>query len=190
MKEKTELARTDMNGQPIVPGDLETEAKLTLSSDEGFAFLNLLPDDIQPAIVGDYDFIANPSSEQLNDPIALQQNFFLALDKVTTPEWIQGLASSGKKLNYAKMTDKVFDKLNIGIDEGDILEDNTPAPVGPDQLDNQPNPMEAMMGTQVPQGNPMQELLDQEGGQNGGTNGAVGSPAPSVGGIPGAGTGV
>lgn len=187
MKDKTELARTDMNGQPITPGDLDTPAKLTLSEDEGFAFLNLLPDDIQPAIVGDYDFIASPSSEQLIDPIALQQNFFLALDKVMKPEWIQGLASSGKKLNYPNITEKVFDKLNIGIEMGDIMEDNVPAPVGPEQLDDQPNPMEGMMGAPMPQGNPMEELLNQEGGTNGGSTGGA---APIPGSVPQAGPGI
>lgn len=188
LKEKTELARTDMEGNPIIPGDLETQAKLTLSSDEGFAFLNLLPDDIQPAIVGDYDFIASPSSEQLTDPIALQQNFFLALDKVNTPEWIQGLASSGKRLNYATMTEKVFEKLNIGIEMNDILEDNQPAPVDPNTMQD-PGVMEGLMGADMPQGNPMQELLNAEGGQNG-EPGANGGTAPIPGSVPQAGNSV
>ena len=130
MKEKTELARTDLNGQPIVPGDLETPSMLQLSSDESFAFLNLLPEQIQPAIVGDYDFIAAPSSEQLSDPAVLQQNFFSALDRVNEPNWIQGLASSGKKLNYSSLTEKVFDKLGLGLEVDEVLED-----IQPDQMD-------------------------------------------------------
>ena len=146
LKEKTDLATTDMEGQPIVPGDLETQGKLVVGADDNFAFLTLLPEDIQPSIVGDYDFIAAPSSEQLTDPLALQENFFMALEKVTTPEWIQGLASSGKKLNYPGMTEKVFEKLNIGMELNDVLEDNQPAPMGPEQLNAQPNPLEALMG--------------------------------------------
>ena len=146
LNEKTDLARVDVDGMPIAPGQLEIPGKLVMSEDENFAFLTLLPEDIQPSIVGDYDFIASTSSEQLTDPIALQQNFFLALDKVMTPEWIQGLASSGKKLNYAELTEKVFDKLNLGIEVKDVLEDNIPAPVGPEQMMNSAvNPMEALM---------------------------------------------
>ena len=94
-----------------MPGQLEIPAKAEFSTDDNFAFLTLMPDDIQPSIVGDYDFIASPSSEQLTDPIALQENFFVALQRVTTPEWIQGLASSGKKLNYPALTEKIFEKL-------------------------------------------------------------------------------
>jgi hypothetical protein len=70
MKESTNLAQIDLEGNPIVPGDLETQSKLEISPDENFAFLNLNPEDIQPSIVGNYDFIAAPSSEQINDPIA------------------------------------------------------------------------------------------------------------------------
>jgi hypothetical protein len=146
MKDKTDLATTGLDGQPIFPGDMETPAKMVTSADDNFAFLTLLPEDIQPAIVGDYDFIAAPSSEQLTDPIALQQNFFLALDKVNNPEWIQGLAAGGKKLNYPALTEKIFEKLNIGIELNDVMEDNTPAPMGPDQMQDQPNPMDAMIG--------------------------------------------
>lgn len=178
LKEKTELAQTDLNGQSIVPGDLETPAKMVLGADDNFAFLTLVPEDIQPSIVGDYDFIAAPSSEQLTDPIALQENFFLALDKVTTPEWIQGLASSGKKLNYPEMTEKVFEKLNIGMELNDVLEDNQPAPVGPEQMNNMPNPMDSLMGGQPPMGQPM-----TEGGMYGGN--AVGGAEAGVPGIAG-----
>jgi len=180
LKDKTELATTDVEGNPITPGDLKTQAKLVLGADDNFAFLTLFPDDIQPAIVGDYDFIASPSSEQLTDPVALQENFFLALDKVNTPEWIQGLAASGKKLNYPAMTEKVFEKLNIGMELNDVLENNQPAPIGPDQLNAQPNPMDALMG--------MPPMGGQEGGENGGQ--PVPGPAGGPGGIPFPGGGV
>ena len=173
LKEKTNLNQVDVDGNPIVPGELDVPSKLQVSGDDSFAFLTLLPDDIQPSVVGDYDFIATPSSEQLTDPIALQQNFFTALDRVQTPEWIQGLASSGRKLNYPAMTEKVFEKLNIGIELNDILEDNQPAPIGPDQLNNMPPPMEGLM----------------EGGQNGGITANPGAEA-GFGGVPGAGSGV
>jgi hypothetical protein len=175
MKEKTALAQTDINGQPIVPGDLGTEAKMVLSADDNFAFLTLLPEDIQPSVVGDYDFIAAPSSEQLSDPIAMQENFFLALDKVNTPIWVQGLATEGKKLNYPALTEKVFEKLNLGIELNDVLTDNQPAPVGPDQLNQQPNPIDTLMGGQPPMG----------GGVNAGQQpGPVQGPQAGVGGQP------
>ncbi len=177
LKEKTDLATTDMEGMPITPGDLETPAKLVLGADDNFAFLTLLPEDIQPAIVGDYDFVAAPSSEQLTDPIALQENFFTALGLVKDPMWVQGLASSGKKLNYSALTEKVFEKLNIGMELNDVLEDNQPAQVGPDQLNQQPNPLEAIMGGQPPMG-------EQNGEQ------PIPTPTGGPGGFPGAGAGI
>jgi hypothetical protein len=192
LQEKTDMATTDMEGNQIAPGDLDTQAKMVVGSDDNFAFLTLLPEDIQPSIVGDYDFIANPSSEQLTDPIALQENFFIALEKVTTPEWIQGLASSGKKLNYPAMTEKVFEKLNIGMELNDVLEDNQPAPMGPDQMGMQPNPMEGMMGQMPPmeENQPMNELMGMmEGGQNGGGQ-PIQSPEGGTGGFPIPGAGV
>ena len=60
----------------------------------------------------------------------MQENFFIALEKVSNPAWVQGLASSGKKLNYAEMTEKVFEKLNLGIELNDVLEDLQPAQPG------------------------------------------------------------
>jgi hypothetical protein len=185
LKEKTDLATTDLEGNEIIPGDLDTQGKLVVGADDNFAFLTLLPEDIQPSVVGDYDFIANPSSEQLTDPIALQENFFVALDRVKDPNWVQGLASSGKKLNYPALTEKVFEKLNIGMELNDVLEDNQPAPMGPDELNNQPNPMEQAIGGIMPPGEnqPMGELMNvMEGG---GLDG--GQPVPnaegSVGGV-------
>lgn len=130
LKDKTSLAQTSLEGEPIVPGDLDTQARLQLSSDDSFAFLTLLPDDIQPSIVGNYDFIASPTSEQLTDASALRENFFVALEKVSTPEWVQGLASSGKKLNYAELTEKVFEKLEIGMELDSVLEDYQPPQAG------------------------------------------------------------
>jgi hypothetical protein len=163
LREKTDLGTTDMTGNPIMPGDLDTEAKLVYGSDDNFAFLTLLPEDIQPSIVGDYDFIAATSSEQLSDPIAMQENFFLALDKVKDPAWTQGLASEGKRLNYADLTEKVFEKLNLGIELNDILEDIQP-PMGMDPMGQMP--------------------MGMEGGMNGPANG-IGIPATGgPGGIP------
>jgi hypothetical protein len=105
---------------------------MTIGEDQTFAFITLLPDDIQPSVVGDYDFIASTSSEQLTDPLALQQNFFVALDKVTTPQWTQGLAAQQKQINFPDLTYKVFDKLNLGIEEKDVLTDmaSPPQPMG------------------------------------------------------------
>ena len=178
LKEKTQLATTDMMGNPIVPGDLDTQAKLVVGADDNFAFLTLLPEDIQPSIVGNYDFIASPSSEQLTDPLALQENFFMALEKVNTPEWVQGLAAAGKKLNYPAMTEKIFEKLNIGIELNDVMEDNQPALVGPEQMTNQMgNPMEQAL-------NPMMGGEPNAGGANtfgGAEAGARGFPIPGAG---------
>jgi len=140
MRDKTNLAKTGMDGEMVVPGDDTTQTKLQLGG-EDFAFLNLLPDDIQPDVVGDYDFIAATSSEQLTDPIAMQENFFTALDRVSTPVWAQGLASQGKALNYPELTEKVFDKLNLGLETSDLLTDTQP----PQQLDPNGQPMQGGM---------------------------------------------
>jgi hypothetical protein len=186
MQEKTELGRTDLEGNPIVPGDLETEAKMVVGQDDNFAFLNLVPEDIQPSIVGNYDFIASPSSEQMNDPIALQENFFVALDKMKDPTWIQGLAASGKKLNYAALTEKVFEKLNIGIELNDVLEDYQPQSPTPEQYAQEgmgpgqgPQPLNAENQPQID----LEQLM--QGGQNGGPNGNPegGIPGPTGPGI-------
>lgn len=121
--DNTDMARTDLDGQPVVPGDTTAQTKLEMAPDQSFAFLNLFPEDIQPALAGDYDFIATVSSDQLNDPIALQENFFAALDRVSNPNWVQGLNMSGKQLNYPGLTDKVFDKLQLGLESKDVLMD-------------------------------------------------------------------
>lgn len=123
LKEKTELSRTDLEGNPIIPGELEKKSKLEISDDGSFAFINLMPDDIQPAIVGDYDFIATVAYDQLTDPIAVMENYFVALDKVRDPNWVQGLAQQGKQLNYEYLTKKTFDKLQIGLEMEDAIVD-------------------------------------------------------------------
>lgn len=151
LRNQTDLAKTDINGEPIIPGDFEAQAKLELSSDGNFAFLNLFPQDIQPSIVGDYDFIATVSSDQLTDPIVLQENFFTALEKVGNPAWTQGLASQGQQLNYTNLTEKVFEKLQLGIESKDAL-----VPLTPPQpsMEEQPLPQgsisEAMGGMPEP----------------------------------------
>jgi hypothetical protein len=119
----TDLAKTSVTGEPIFPGDFDTPARLTISKDKNFAFLTVYPEDIQPSIVGDWDFIATVSSESLTDPIALNESFFEALDRVSTDEWTQGLATQGKQLDYAALTPKVFEKLSIGIEANDVLTD-------------------------------------------------------------------
>lgn len=125
LKEKTPLATTGLDGEEIIPGDLETPSKLQLGEDESFAFLNLSPNDIQPSIVGDYDFIATTSSEQLSDPIAMQENFFSAVERVSNPVWIKGLGDQGKSLNYPVITERIFEKLNLGLESKDFLVDTT-----------------------------------------------------------------
>jgi len=119
----TDLDKTSITGEPIFPGDFETPAKLTVSKDKSFAFLTVYPEDIQPSVVGDYDFVASVSSESLTDPIALNESFFEALDRVSTNEWTEGLATQGKQLDYAALTPKVFEKLSIGIEANDVLTD-------------------------------------------------------------------
>lgn len=123
MKENTNLSQVDMQGQPIAPGDLEAKSKLQVSDDGNFAFLHLLPEDIQPAIVGDYDFITTIDVEQLNDPTVTQQNFFAALDRIMSPEWSQMLFRNGKMLNVMTLTQKIFEKLQVGVDGKDVLSD-------------------------------------------------------------------
>ena len=149
LAENTDLQKVDEYGEPIAPGDLDVPSKLQVSSDKSFAFLKLQPNDIQPYVVGDYDFIAAPSSEQLTDPIAMQENFFIALDRIKDPDWVQGLAQEGKKINYTYLTEKVFEKLNIGLEANDIIKEN-----------NVPNPMD--MGMQPDMGQMMQPQVQPE----------------------------
>lgn len=119
LKENTDLATTTMEGEPIAPGE-DKVGKLNMV-DNNFAFLTLYPEDIQPSIVGDYDFVATVSSDMLIDPIALQENFFTAIEKINNPNFVQGLASQGKSLNYESIIDKVFEKLQIGLEAKDLV---------------------------------------------------------------------
>lgn len=121
MRDKTKLSQTGQDGKPIAPGEDKT-AILEIKSDN-FAFLNLLPDSIQPSIVGDYDFIATVSADQLQDPTVMQENFFAALDRVQSPAWAQGLFRFGKMVNVVDLTQKIFEKLQVGLDGKDILTD-------------------------------------------------------------------
>lgn len=121
LRDNTDLSKVDLDGNPIVPGDLDTPSKLQIGKDESFAFLSLLPEDIQPSIVGDYDYIAAVSSDQLNDPIALQENFFTAIDRVSQPQWQQGLQAQGKMIDYSTLTEQVFEKLHLGLETKKVL---------------------------------------------------------------------
>lgn len=122
MMDTTSLSQVDLQGNPIAPGE-QVQAKLQPSADNSFAFLTILPEDIQPAIVGDYDFIAVVSEDQLSDPIAMQQNFFSALDRVSNPNWQQGLMNQGKTLDFATLTEKVFDQMKVGLEGKDAITD-------------------------------------------------------------------
>lgn len=173
LKQNTNLQTMDTMGNPIAPGDMTTPTKLTVSPDSSFAFLNLMPGDIQPSIVGDYDFIAQANSEQLSDPMVLQQNFFSALDRVSNPAWIQGMASMGKSINYPALTQKIFDKLQLGLEDKDVVVDmKPPAPPQPPSLGGQPQPdlsqMAMPMGGTMP---PMTGTSPMGPGMGGGLNG-------------------
>ena len=119
LRENTSLSQINMNGEPIEPGSPE-QAKLEITSDN-FAFLNLLPDDIQPTIVGDFDFIPQLTSEQLNDPQIMQQNLMLLINQFNTPVWSQGLAAQGKMLNFENLTKNAITKMDLGMEAQDIL---------------------------------------------------------------------
>ena len=178
LKENTDLNITALqpgvDGKPIsvAPGDMTTPTKMTVADDQSFAFITLLPDDIQPSVVGDYDFIASTSSEQLTDPLALQQNFFTALDKVSTPQWTQGLAAQKKQLNFPALTNKVFDELSLGIEEKDVLTNMAPPPPPNVTSGGAMPPQGGMPNVQPPMGNPsqgsaVQQLMSQQPMQNG-----------------------
>jgi hypothetical protein len=147
LTDKAGLNAMDLQGQPIAPGELDRQSKLEVYDDGNFAFLNLLPEDIQPAIKGDYDFIAKVSSETLTDPMILRENFFNALDRVSNPAWTQGLTAQGKMLDYEKLTNKVFEKLEIGMDGKEVLADAPQAPAMP----GQPGPSQPLGPDQLQQ---------------------------------------
>lgn len=147
LRDNSQLSKTGLDGQPVIPGD-ETQAKLEIKND--FAFLSVLPEDIQPYLAGEYDFVVRSSSEQIDDPVILQENFFMALDRILNPAWQEGLMAQGKSLNYEDITKKIFDKLNLGMDFQGVLVDAQP-PVQPEMPqvgpDGQPiNPIDAILG--------------------------------------------
>lgn len=127
LRDNTNLSQIDMEGNPIVPGDTEAQAKLNITSDS-FAFLNLLPEDIQPSIVGNFDFVPSVTSDQLNDPLIVQENINKTLNQYMTPQWIKGLASQGKMLNYEFITRESVKKVNSSIDDTKIVVDMPPPP--------------------------------------------------------------
>lgn len=154
LKKNTRMATTTVDGQEIMPGE-DLVGKLDIKN-QNFAFLKLMPEDIQPSIVGDYDFIAQVSSDQLNDPIALQENFFSALDRMTTPVWTQGLSQQKKMINFEEASKKIFDKLQIGLESEDLITDIPQAPQQP-QMGQDGQPM--------PELNPQQQLEQEVMGQ-------------------------
>lgn len=138
LRDNTDLSRTSIEGEPLVPGDTR-EAKLEIKNE--FAFLNVMPEDIQPYLAGEYDFIVKSSSEQVDDPVMLQENFFMALDRILNPAWQQGLAQQGKNLNYEDLTKKIFDKLNLGIDFQGVLIDQQEQMMANEDINGEVNQM-------------------------------------------------
>ena len=125
MRKNTQLSKTSLDGEPIIPGSPDT-AKLQVV-DDSFAFFNLSPQDIQSSIVGDYDYQTTVSQNILTDPLALQENFFIALDKVLAPNVSQGLSKQGKEINYSEVVKEIFNKMQLGtISENLISEMETP----------------------------------------------------------------
>lgn len=119
----TDLAKTDLQGNQIVPGDFETPAKLQLQNGGTFAFLRVFPDDIQPAVVGDYDFIPQVSTEQITDPSIIQENFFVMVDKLQQPAVAQGLAQEGKTINWSRLIEEGFKQMHISLEMDDVITD-------------------------------------------------------------------
>lgn len=144
LKDNTEMATTTLDGQSIMPGE-DLIGKLNIV-DNNFAFLKLLPEDIQPSIVGNYDFIATVSSAQLTDPIAIQQNFFTAVDRISNPAWSQGLAQQQKMINYEGLTEQVFKKLDLGLEAKDVVVDMPQAP----QVGSNSQPMPPQDPNEIP----------------------------------------
>lgn len=124
MRDNTNLSKVDMNGEEIFPGS-PTPAKLQIV-DDSFAFYNLMPEDIQPSIVGDYDYQTSVSQNVLTDPIAVQENFFIALEKVLNPAISQGLAQEGKKLNFSEIVKQTFDKMQLGTVADNLISEIEP----------------------------------------------------------------
>ena len=131
IKNNSDLSKMTPEGEELVPGD-PREAKLEVRND--FAFLNVLPEDIQPYLAGEYDFVVRSSSEQIDDPVMLQENFFMALDRILNPAWQEGLMQQGKLLNYEDLTKKIFDKLNLGMDFQGVLVDTQDQGLNPEEI--------------------------------------------------------
>lgn len=168
MMKNTDLAKTSLaTGEMVTPGDFETPTKLSVSKDGNFAFLNLFPEDIQPAIVGDYDFIPTISSEQLMDKALMLASIYEMADRFKDPIWQQGLATKGKMIDYELLTQKIVDKTESGINPKDLIVD-LPQP------QQQPMTSPEMMGQGMNMPIPMNQMMPQEtieslgqGGMNG-----------------------
>lgn len=179
LKNSTDFATTDVEGNPIIPGDYETKGRMEISQNEQFAFLRIFPDDIQPSIVGDYDFVASVAYDQVSDPVSMQEGFFTALEKISSQPWTQGLAMQGKMPNFEMLTEQIFEKLHIGVEGKDAITD-IPQQPQIDPATGQPMPMEGMpLGQEDIQnalGQELQnaELINQQiGGVQDGSTGIV-----------------
>lgn len=174
--ENTTLATTSMeDGSEVIPGDFETPTKLKMAPDQSFAFLKLLPEDIQPSIAGDWDFIATVASDQLNDPVAMQENYSMLVDRYSKPDWAQGLAQQGKMLNYEALTNKGFEKLGMGVEEKEILTDlPQQQPMGQQDMSGQPLNPEQIMAMKGPMPDPLS--MGPQGGEYGTNAGTAGIP--------------
>lgn len=138
MVNTTNLSQVDLEGNEIAPG-MPVKSKMEVSSDGNFAFLQLFPEDIQPTVVGDYDFVATVSQEQLTDQVIMQENFFAATDRLLNPVMVQGLAQQQKMPNYSMIAEKTYDQLHIGIEGKDLVTDMAPPPQV-DPMTGQPVP--------------------------------------------------
>lgn len=173
LRDNTDLSQIDMEGQPIAPGEIERKSKLEIGKDDSFAFLNLLPDDIQPSIVGDYDYIAQVASDVLNDPTAQQQNYLAALAQAKDPAMLKILETQGKTLNAESIITNIFDKLNQGLEGKDIVID-LPKPPQMNPQTGQPvdaggqlNPQDVAgaLGQPMMEKNAISQMVEQGMGQ-------------------------
>lgn len=169
LRDNTALSQTTQDGEESYPGD-DRPRKLTIGNNGKFAFLRILPEDIQPYVVGDYDYIASTSSDQMTDMAAVTENFFTAVEKITNPNWVEGLKLQGKIPNYTELTEKLFEKLSVGIEGKDAIVDiQQEQPMQPQGM---PQDMSQMMSQQpetmnqpMPQ-DTMQPEMMQEGMQS------------------------
>lgn len=159
LRDNTNLSQIDQEGNPIVPGD-PTESKLQIGPKMEFAFLKLYPEDIQPSVVGDYDFVAKVSSDLVNDPIAMQENFFTAIDRLSQPQFVEGLAKQGKMLDYELAARTALDKLNSGVDGKEFITDlPQPAPQMGGMPTDQMDPM--AQDPMASSSNPLEQMMNQ-----------------------------